>query len=592
MNEPADEYLRSLAPLFARLNVWGPRFAPAQHRLTGTSLQKMTASDDGYVCLAVYAPGDDRSAAVMSIRPQDPGVLLSHSKPKPQIQPNAFIQIARKYLVGRRIRWVHCSIEPTCFFIELEPVRHQASPSNRDTEQDSPDTIILDLGCKPARLIIARKHREVPDRYQSVVTAHWPTNHVFYESYCEWTVDTTKTKRRATFEQPLVTYCWLRPAQGTQLPARPTLPKTIQRKNETPPEDTPEHEFGHEEKRAFSQDEMNLSKALALLPVHIRRAARTRLQFLERRLLRQIKDLPHESEINAAVKRAEGLRAHLYLWPDRSNTWYVPPEIMEASGLPSFLQLSAGQKPGDVLDAEFRQVDRLKRRRSELLERVAESRRAVDHFGELVVAAGQAIWESISEIAPEGRFGLADLGLYFARIRPPQADALCRELSLSWQETEGRRERQGNSPKDGKRERLPFRTFYTSNGEAVHVARSATEGDAMLRIMPSHHTWLHVLVGEGSHVWLEKPKKVEPSPQSLREAAILAIHNSRLSRGRQGEVRVATRADIEKKKDLPPGKVIVRRCRTILIKYDNEDLEAIMSRPPPSSARAPSNGGV
>ena len=71
---------------------------------------------------------------------------------------------------------------------------------------------------------------------------------------------------------------------------------------------------------------------------------------------------------------------------------------------------------------------------------------------------------------------------------------------------------------------------------------------------------------------------------------ILAIHNSRLSRGRQGEVRVATRADIEKKKDLPPGKVIVRRCRTILVKYEADELESLLKGTSGSNPKVPGAG--
>lgn len=605
----SDDFFKKLAPQFARMGIWHTRFAPVQHRLLGASLQKMTASDEGYVCLAVFKPGDDRTAVILSLRRQDPGVLLTHNKPQPQLQPNSFIQIARKYLVGRRVVGAYASIEPSCFFMTFAPGLGKAQ---LEDQSEAPDSLILDLDTKPARVIIARTHLSVPERYRSCVSSAWSSDQSqsFFESYCEWSLDGTKTKRRATFEHPFVTYCCMKPQTDTSrvtenagrrafAGTQPANPFGV-RKPQTPfvqgseqqgqvqpsssaTEQAPSHEFGFAERQAFGQKDMSLSKALALLPVHVRRAVKTRMSFLERRLLKQLKDLPHESEVATLIKRAEGLRAHLYLWPEKSMTWYVPPDIMESTGLPSFLQLSSGQRPSDLLEAQFRQVERLRRRRTELLERLDESRKAIASFGDLVIEAGQAIWQATAALAPDGHFDLASMGLYFSRIRPAAADRLCRELSVTWQGSEAHPQRgssQGTATGPGcKQDRHPYRAFRAATGEFIHVTRSATDGDAMLRLMPGHHAWLHVLVGEGSHVWLEKPKKSEPSTQALREAAILAIHHSRLSRGRQGEVRIATRADIEKKKDLPPGKVIVRRCRTILVKYEADELEAIFKRP-------------
>ena len=84
------------------------------------------------------------------------------------------------------------------------------------------------------------------------------------------------------------------------------------------------------------------------------------------------------------------------------------------------------------------------------------------------------------------------------------------------------------------------------------------------------------MTGEGGHVWLEHPKKRLPTPQAVREAAILAIHHSKVSRSLEGEVYVAKKADIEKKKDLPPGKVIVRRAQSLYVRYENSELRQVL----------------
>jgi predicted ribosome quality control (RQC) complex YloA/Tae2 family protein len=124
--------------------------------------------------------------------------------------------------------------------------------------------------------------------------------------------------------------------------------------------------------------------------------------------------------------------------------------------------------------------------------------------------------------------------------------------------------------------RLPFRTYEASTGEFLRVAKSASDGDAMLRLMPAHHTWVHVMSGEGSHVWVEKPKKAKPSHMAVREAAILAIHHSKQARAMEAEVYVATRADVDKRRDLAPGKVIVRKAGSLLVRYDDAELQKVL----------------
>jgi predicted ribosome quality control (RQC) complex YloA/Tae2 family protein len=126
-------------------------------------------------------------------------------------------------------------------------------------------------------------------------------------------------------------------------------------------------------------------------------------------------------------------------------------------------------------------------------------------------------------------------------------------------------------------QRLPYRSYFAFTGEFIRVAKSAENGDAMLRLMPANHYWLHVLTGEGSHVWLEKPRGSKPSPRAIRDAAILAIHHSKLGRGMSGEVRFATRADVEKRKKLATGKVLVQRCETMTCKYTDVELQRILA---------------
>jgi predicted ribosome quality control (RQC) complex YloA/Tae2 family protein len=308
----------------------------------------------------------------------------------------------------------------------------------------------------------------------------------------------------------------------------------------------------------------------------VRRAAKTKLQFLERRLLRQKQDLPPAAEIENLERRAEGMRANLYMWPKDSSTWYVPREVIESHGLPAMLTLKSGERPGDVLARAFHEVDRIKRRRDELLVRLAESTKSHDDFVALILSAGAEITELRERLGLEGAVSTAAKAGLEAKVAlnlPSSAGRLLRMLEMEW--TEG--SQRTREMEEEKARRLPYRSYEASSGEFIRVAKSASDGDSMLRLMPSHHTWVHVMTGEGSHVWLEKPKKAKPSHQAVREAAILAIHHSRQSRAMEAEVYVSLRADIEKRKDLAPGKVIVRKAGSLLVRYEDEELQKVLS---------------
>lgn len=573
MNQ-TESYLKELAPQFAQLTIWQNKFLGSQLRLQQTTLQKITASPEGYLTLSVYRPGDDRTAVILSIKKGESGILLTHTKPRPLPQPNSIVQIARKYLVGRRVLFTYASIEPVAFFIEF--AEHLGA-----AEESHPQVLALVFEARQAKVVVAKKHQSVPERYLRDFS-DWPKELPFFESYCEWSLDGTKTKRRATFNEPIVTYTSLDP--GTQQAEPPSVIPDFRKLSspnyggDTPPgSDGEVHEFGWEERQAFRDGEMTLGKAFSVLPAHIRRAAKTKLEFLERRLLRQKKDLPVDSEIERLAKRAGTLQAHLYLWPQNSNIWYVPENLIQEAHLPPFIQLQQGQKPGDVLSEWFKEISKLKRRRDELNRRSEKSRQEIEAFREKVIAAGQSIEDETRKLAPHGVFGLKELGIYFSRIQPADALSLCKSLQIPWNAAKQNFSRRPNKPLLDSR-RASYREYKASTGEFIRVARNAEESDKMLKMIPSHHLWLHVLTGEGSHVWLEKPKKKEPSQAALREAMILAVHHSRLSRGKQGEVRFAKRTDIEKKKDLPAGKVLVRRCETSVVKYDDDDLQALLAR--------------
>jgi predicted ribosome quality control (RQC) complex YloA/Tae2 family protein len=132
--------------------------------------------------------------------------------------------------------------------------------------------------------------------------------------------------------------------------------------------------------------------------------------------------------------------------------------------------------------------------------------------------------------------------------------------------------------------RSPFKTFYTSSGLFLRVSRSSHDADEMLRHMPSHHYWFHILNKEGSHVWVEGKKNQALKPEEIRQAAILALHYSKQAKNQAGDVQYTLKAHIEKKKHLNPGKVLVRRAQTLYISYTKEELKDLVERKKPNGS--------
>jgi len=577
-------FFQEIAPHWARLGLWQKKFTLVFERLRHATVQKITASDDGFLVLNIYKPGAPRDPVLLSIQRTGSGIALGSARPQAQPKPNSVVQMARKYLQGRKVHQVLLSIEPVAVIIEFAPPGENFEDS-RDWPADAPNCLVLDLDHRPARVCVAHKHQGVPERYASQCSGYMGKED-FFESHCEWSLENTKTKRRATFTQPLVFSC-LRSlatdvAEVSATSTAEAQPAALLNASENivhtalPPlmipagagrfqEETPQQPVTA---AAPPQPEMTLQGALNLLPTHVRRAARTRIQFLERRLQRQKADLPAVHELNALRSRAEALRAHIYMWPKGFSQWHVPPELITSASLPPIITLKPGQSPGDLVSATFDTLEKLKRRRDELERRVEESRVALERFEDSVIRAG-ADCRALPEEIRNAQLSLAREVTHLVSVQ-----RLLTVLEVTW--TAGQ---QKSAALEAERERrLPYRSYRASSGEFLRVSKSAADADAMLKLMPSHHTWVHVVTGEGSHVWLEKPKGAKPSDAALKEAAMLAIHHSKQTRAQEADVYVAQRGDLDKRKDLPPGKVIVRRSEHRFVRYSQIELQMFMEK--------------
>lgn len=583
-NQPSvPKFFQEIAPQWARLGLWQKKLCSVADRLRLSTVQKISASDEGYLILNLYKPAAPRDPAIVSIRRTGSGIELGSVRPSTQPKPNSLVQIARKYLQGRRISQFLLSLDPVAVVIEFSPLPEDV-PTAKPELADAPDCLVVDLDSRPARVCVARKHPHVPERYADQCSG-FESGSSFFESHCEWTIENTKTKRRATFTRPLVLSCFLSTPAAAETNATTDAIEsaaTTLAVESTATSDAIESATNNAATDSAAiaasgllprvndisttQEQPTLQSTLNPLPTHVRRTARTRLQFLERRLQRQKADLPPAHELERLKSRAEALRAHIYMWPKGFSQWHVPPELIGTDGLPPILTLKAGQSAGDLVTSAFTEIDKLTRRQSELQKRVEESRIALERFEELVRQAGTDIL-ALPEDVLSSQISLTREVQHLVSVQ-----RLLTQLEVTWSPSAER----AAAAEAEKERRLPYRTFRSSSGEFIRVSKSAADADAMLKLMPAHHTWVHVMTGEGSHVWLEKPKGAKPSDSAVREAAILAIHYSKQTRAQEADVYVALRGDLDKKKDLAAGKVIVRRSEHRFVRYSQPELQLLL----------------
>ncbi len=125
----------------------------------------------------------------------------------------------------------------------------------------------------------------------------------------------------------------------------------------------------------------------------------------------------------------------------------------------------------------------------------------------------------------------------------------------------------------------PFRRFTSSDGLAIYVGRNARENDELThRFARGDDLWLHARGAPGSHVVVRMEKGASPPPDTLRDAATLALLYSDLKKGGKGEVMYTRKKWVKKAKGQPPGAVIVTQEKNLFVTLDRERLEAMKTR--------------
>ncbi|MGH7168516.1 MAG: NFACT RNA binding domain-containing protein, partial [Nitrospiraceae bacterium] len=122
----------------------------------------------------------------------------------------------------------------------------------------------------------------------------------------------------------------------------------------------------------------------------------------------------------------------------------------------------------------------------------------------------------------------------------------------------------------------PFRRFESVDGLPIYVGRNARENEALtFKMARSDDLWLHARGTPGSHVVVRLEKGANPPPETIKDAATLALQYSDLKKSGKGEVIYTKRKWVRKVKGQSPGTVTVTQEKTIFVQLDRARLDRL-----------------
>ena len=132
----------------------------------------------------------------------------------------------------------------------------------------------------------------------------------------------------------------------------------------------------------------------------------------------------------------------------------------------------------------------------------------------------------------------------------------------------------------------PFRRFMSVDGLPIFVGRNAQENDELtFRLAKSDDLWLHARGAPGSHVVVRLARGTDPPPETLRDAATLALFYSDLKKSGKGDVIYTKRKWVKAAKRQAPGAVLVTREQSIHVHLDRQRLDGLKARQEPDPSQ-------
>jgi predicted ribosome quality control (RQC) complex YloA/Tae2 family protein len=167
----------------------------------------------------------------------------------------------------------------------------------------------------------------------------------------------------------------------------------------------------------------------------------------------------------------------------------------------------------------------------------------------------------------ERRSALASLEAAAPALDDSALRAALRRLGLATPNADGSARGQGSGGRREAPERLPYRPFTSRAGERILVGRGGADNHALtFRVARGNDLWLHVRDAPGAHVVVPQPARGRPPhPETLLDAAALAMHHSDLRGEAIGDVTLTERKHVRAVPGGPPGRVTVAAARTLTV---------------------------
>ena len=120
-----------------------------------------------------------------------------------------------------------------------------------------------------------------------------------------------------------------------------------------------------------------------------------------------------------------------------------------------------------------------------------------------------------------------------------------------------------------------FRVFTSADGIDLMVGRTAADNDELtFKVANGDDFWFHVRDYPGSHVIVRS--RPELPPETLLDAATLAVHFSRADFAGKRDVSWTRRKRVQKPRGAPPGQVSLSEHKTLHLRCDPDRLKRLM----------------
>ncbi len=274
-----------------------------------------------------------------------------------------------------------------------------------------------------------------------------------------------------------------------------------------------------------------------------------KLKTTKKNLAKLHEDLPAREAVDQAKLEAHSLQRYAYL---------VQPEAFELkldaayteNGRPLSIPLDPELSVGRNIEAAFERLRKIERKWSMGREQIAQ-------FEQYARDLERDIAHLQTEVESQGYW-----------------QAIIQKYKLPALQVSTQRSGEVNQ------EARPYKVYKSSTGHRILVGKGARENDELTKAARSNDYWFHAVGVTGSHVIVPVAPDIRSSLPSalLREAAILALHSSRLKEDYAGECYVTRRGSLKKQKGMAAGLWKIEASETIFFRYEKDEVQMILGR--------------